>query len=74
MQILETPKVHPVIVVGSGAAGGMAAWNLTQKGIDVLMLDAGAKFDRAQFWTHVKPWEWRERTRRGEKPLDFFLA
>ena len=73
MQILETPKVHPVIVVGSGAAGGMAAWNLTQRGIDVLMLDAGEKFDRAQYWTHVRPWEWREKTRRGEKAPEFFL-
>ena len=41
MQILETPKVHPVIVIGSGASGGMAAWNLTRQGIDVLLLDAG---------------------------------
>ena len=48
MQVLEPPKVHPVIVIGSGAAGGMAAWNLTRKGIDVLMLDAGDEFDRAQ--------------------------
>jgi choline dehydrogenase-like flavoprotein len=73
MQVISPPKVHPVIVVGSGAAGGMAAWNLTRKGIDVLLLDAGGKFDRAKFWTHVKPWEWRERTRRGEKPPQFFL-
>ena len=73
MQILETPKVHPVIVIGSGASGGMAAWNLTQKGIDVLMLDAGEKFDRARFWTHVRPWESRERARRGEKAPEFFL-
>jgi choline dehydrogenase-like flavoprotein len=73
MQIKEPPKVHPVVVIGSGAAGGMTAWNLTRKGVDVLMLDAGEKFDRAQFWTHVRPWEWRERTRRGQKPPEFFL-
>ena len=37
------------------------------------MLDAGAKFDRSTFWTHVQPWEWRERTAKGEKPPQFFL-
>ena len=73
MQVKEPAKVHPVVVVGSGASGGMAAWNLTRQGIDVLMLDAGDKFDRAKYWTHVQPWEERERRRRGERPLQFFL-
>jgi choline dehydrogenase-like flavoprotein len=73
MQIIEPSKVHPVVVVGSGAAGGMAAWNLTKQGIDVLLLDAGGKFDRASYWTHVQPWEWRERLRRGDRPPEFFL-
>jgi len=73
MEVISSPKVYPVIVVGSGASGGMAAWNLTRQGIDVVLLDAGEKFDRANYWTHVKPWEWRERTRRGEKPPSFTL-
>ena len=73
MQVLRSPKVFPVIVVGSGASGGMAAWNLTRKGVDVLLLDAGEKFERSQFWTHVRPWEWRERVANGEQPLSFFL-
>ncbi len=73
MQISPTRKVYPVIVVGSGASGGMAAWNLTRKGINVLLLDAGTKFERSQFWTHVRPWEARERRARGERPPQFFL-
>jgi choline dehydrogenase-like flavoprotein len=73
MQIVTPPEVHPVIVVGSGASGGMAAWNLTRQGIDVLLLDAGDKFDRSKYWTHVQPWEARERSARGEKPPQFFL-
>jgi choline dehydrogenase-like flavoprotein len=73
MQVIRPRKVHPVIVVGSGASGGMAAWNLTRKGIDVLMLDAGTKFDRSTFWTHVRPWEARARRARGERPPQFFL-
>ena len=73
MQILPSAKVYPVIVVGSGASGGMAAWNLTRQGVDVLLLDAGEKFDRAKFWTHVTPWEARARRARGERPPEFFL-
>jgi choline dehydrogenase-like flavoprotein len=73
MEVIASPKVYPVVVVGSGASGGMAAWNLTRQGIDVCLLDAGDKFDRAQFWTHVKPWEWRERQRKGERPPAFLL-
>jgi choline dehydrogenase-like flavoprotein len=73
VQIQEKAKVHPVIVIGSGASGGIAAWNLTRKGIDVLMLDAGDAFDRATFWTHATPWEERTRKRKGERPPSFFL-
>jgi choline dehydrogenase-like flavoprotein len=73
MQVIEPAKVHPVIVVGSGAAGGMAAWNLTRQGIDVLLLDAGEKFDRSKYWTHVRTWEARDKRRRGEEPPDFLL-
>ena len=60
-----------VVIIGSGAAGGMAAWNLARKGVKVLVLEAGEKFDRADFWSHVKPWEARERRKRGERPPDF---
>ena len=73
MQIINPAKVYPVIVIGSGASGGMAAWNLTRQGIEVLLLDAGDRFDRSKFWTHVRPWEAREREGRGEAAPQFFL-
>ncbi|MEX2261474.1 MAG: GMC family oxidoreductase [Bryobacteraceae bacterium] len=73
MQVRTTPKVHDVVIIGSGASGAMAAWNLTLKGMNVLVLDAGRKFDRASFWTHVKPWEWRERVNRGQMPPKFLV-
>ena len=73
MQIINPARVYPVIVIGSGASGGMAAWNLTSQGVDVLLLDAGDKFDRAKFWTHVTPWDARERRARGESPETFYL-
>ena len=73
VQTIRSPKVHDVVVVGSGAAGGMAAFNLARKGVDVLLLDAGDEFDRSQYWTHVLPFEGDERLRRGETPPPFFL-
>lgn len=73
MQIKASPQVHDCIVIGSGAAGGMAAWNLTRKGVNVLMLDAGEKFDRSKFWSHVKPWEIQPRMDRGQKPPAFYV-
>jgi choline dehydrogenase-like flavoprotein len=39
-----TPK-YDVLIIGSGASGGMAAYTLTQKGISCLMLDAGPPLD-----------------------------
>ena len=62
-----------VIVVGSGASGGMAAYNLTQKGVKVLLLDAGDEFDRRYFWTHTLPYEADGRRRKGDAPPQFFL-
>ncbi|WBY08199.1 FAD-binding protein [Sphingomonas sp. 7/4-4] len=34
-----------VIIVGSGAAGGMAAYSLTKAGLRCLMLEAGRDYD-----------------------------
>src|SRR5260221_5380254 len=74
VQIIKEQSVHDVVVIGSGAAGGMAAWNLTRQGVNVLMLDAGTLIPRSRFWTHVKPWEWRARMDRGQKPPEFYLS
>ncbi len=73
MQIQRSPQKRDVVIVGSGASGGMAAWNLTRKGIDVLMLDAGVKFDRAKFWSHVKTWEVEDKLERGQRPPQFYV-
>ena len=66
--------VYDVVVIGSGAAGGMAAWNLTRQGVNVLVLDAGERFDRAKFWTHVKPWQAMARHERGQQAPEFYLS
>ena len=40
---VDLKRVYDAIVVGSGAAGGMAAHVLTSHGLDVLLLEAGRK-------------------------------
>ncbi len=73
MQVSRSQPVHDVVIIGSGAAGGMAAWNLTRQGVNVLVLDAGTKFARSSFWSHVKPWDWWRKLDRGERPPAFHL-
>jgi choline dehydrogenase-like flavoprotein len=45
MQVIRSRKTWDVVIVGSGAGGGMAAKVLTEAGAEVLMLEAGATFD-----------------------------
>ena len=45
MQIIRNRTVYDVVIVGSGAGGGMAAKVLTEAGANVLMLEAGVMFD-----------------------------
>jgi choline dehydrogenase-like flavoprotein len=60
--------VYDAVVVGSGAAGGMAAHVLTSHGLNVLLLEAGKKLD---FDKELKSSEWPyEHPRRGEMPPD----
>ena len=40
-QVQRTPKTYDVVVVGSGAGGGMAAKILTEGGLSVALLEAG---------------------------------
>ena len=45
-------------MVGSGAAGGIAAKELTEGGLQVLLLEAGPRLDPARdFHTHRWPYE-----------------
>jgi choline dehydrogenase-like flavoprotein len=42
---VDLRKTYDAIVVGSGAAGGMAAHVLTSQGMKVLLLEAGKQLD-----------------------------
>ena len=63
---VDLTTTYDAIVVGSGAAGGMAAHVLTSKGLKVLMLEAGKKLNieaelRSMQWPYDHP-------RRGDAP------
>ncbi len=73
-QIKKSTPVYDVVIIGSGASGGMAAWNLTRKGINVLLLDAGDRYDPAKYWMALLPYERRELLAKGEKPELGFLS
>lgn len=42
---LDFNTKHDVLIIGSGASGGMTAYTLTKLGIKCVMLDAGPAFD-----------------------------
>lgn len=50
--------IYDAIVVGSGITGGWAAKELTEKGMDTLVLEAGGPVDPDKDYVeHVAPWE-----------------
>lgn len=65
MQIIESSKTYDVVIVGSGAGGGMATKILSEAGFDVAVLEAGPFFDPAQDeYRNQLRWPW-ESPRRG---------
>jgi choline dehydrogenase-like flavoprotein len=62
------PTPYDVIIVGSGAAGGMAAFQLATAGMKVLMLEAGRMLDPTR---EYRTMEWPYASlRRGRLPAD----
>ena len=65
-QDVDLSKTYDAVVVGSGAAGGMAAHVLTSQGMQVLLLEAGKRIPIEQ---ELRSMEWPyDHPRRGEAP------
>lgn len=61
----DTGKVYDAIVVGSGISGGWAAKELTEKGLEVLLLERGRPVSHGidYITEHKAPWEMEYRGR-----------
>ncbi len=68
-QSVDLKKVYDAIVIGSGAAGGMAAHVLTSHGMKVLLLEAGKNLNVTKE-LHSMEWPY-DHPRRGEMPPGF---
>jgi choline dehydrogenase-like flavoprotein len=65
MQIKESAKEYDVIIVGSGAGGGMATKILADAGLKIALVEAGPFFDPKDPTTQTQlKWPW-ESPRRG---------
>ena len=70
-QEVDLTTTYDAVIVGSGAAGGMAAYVLTDLGLKVLLLEAGKKLDinaelRSMEWPYDHP-------RRGDLPPGYHV-
>ncbi len=75
MQIKESPDVYDVIIVGSGAGGGMATKVLSESGLKVAVVEAGPYYDPAapEQRTQLKwPWESPRRGASSVRPFGDF--
>jgi len=77
MQIKKSSKVYDVIIVGSGAGGGMATKVLSEAGLQIAVVEAGPFFDPAdpEQQTQLKwPWESPRRGASTTRPFGDFDA
>ena len=75
MQIKKSSTDYDVVIIGSGAGGGMAGYVLANAGIKVLMLEAGPFFDPAMDSQQLK-WSYESPRRGGNatRPMGDFDA
>ena len=55
---LPLRQIHEVLVIGSGASGGWVAKELTERGLTVVMLEAGPpRVPTRDFTEHIWPYQ-----------------
>ena len=56
---------HVVVIIGSGAGGGTLGNELAQKGIDVVILEAGSRYEIPDFindeWAAFQQLAWKDK-------------
>ena len=58
----QTNKVYDAILIGTGGAGGWAAKVLAERGLEILVLEAGPQLDPTKdFTNHAQPYEMKYR-------------
>lgn len=58
LQIKKQAKQYDVVIVGSGAGGGMAAYTLAKAGFKICIIEAGYMYDPQKNITQLKhPWD-----------------
>jgi choline dehydrogenase-like flavoprotein len=58
VEVIRRPNTYDVVIIGSGAGGGMAAMVLTQGGLNCALLEAGPSIDPAvDYKEHIWPYE-----------------
>lgn len=68
----STPRIFDVCIVGSGAAGGVMAKELSEGGAQVVLLEGGKRVPPSQFLSHKWPYELPYRGLRGEKQNAYY--
>ena len=74
-QVKKQAKKYDVVIVGSGAGGGMSAYILANAGLKVCMIEAGPLYDPQKNITQFKkPWESPRRGASTIRPFGDFDA
>ena len=59
--IARDRDLYDVVIVGSGATGGVAAWQLAEAGLRVCVLEAGPRITDSDFTEHMMPYDLKYR-------------